>query len=245
MNSTSAPSAISVRGLTKRFGASTAVDSLSFEVPRGRVTGLLGPNGAGKTTTLRMLLGLAAPDAGSALILDRPYAALPAPGRVVGAVLDGGGLHPGRTGRDHLRIAAAQLGAGGDRVDAVLDEVGLAPAAGRRVSGYSLGMRQRLALAAALLGDPAVLVLDEPANGLDPAGMHWLRERMRVFADAGGTVLLSSHVLTEVALVADEIVVIAQGRLAAAGSRESLVADYGGDLERFYLELTAATAGVR
>lgn len=237
--------AIAARGLTKRFGAHTAVENVDFDVRAGRVTALLGPNGAGKTTTIRMILGLVAPDAGTALIHGRPYAALAHPGRTVGAVLDGGGLHPGRSGRDHLRIAADQIGVPRDRVDAVLDEVGLASAGRRHVSGYSLGMKQRTALAAALLGEPDVLVLDEPANGLDPEGVHWLRAYMRAFADAGGTVLLSSHVLSEIALVADDLVVIAHGQVVAAGDRASLVATHGGDLERFYLDVTATTAGVR
>ena len=237
--------ALAVRGLTKRFGTHTAVDDVGFDARGGRVTALLGPNGAGKTTTIRMLLGLASPDAGVADIHGRPYAELPHPARTVGAVLDGGGLHPGRSGRDHLRIVAAQIGAASERVDAVLEEVGLTAAARRRVAGYSLGMRQRTAIAAALLGEPTVLVLDEPANGLDPEGMHWLRERIRAFADAGGAVLLSSHVLSEVALVADDVVVIAHGRVVAAGDMASLVSAHGGDLERFYLDVTASRAGVR
>jgi ABC-2 type transport system ATP-binding protein len=237
--------AIAVRGLSKSFDGRSAVDDVSFDVLRGHVVGLLGPNGAGKTTTTRMILGLAAPDAGEALIDGKRYADLTHPGRVVGAVLDAGGMHPGRTGRDHLRITAAQLGVSPDRIDAVLDEVGLRTAADRRVAGYSLGMRQRVALAAALLGDPRILVLDEPANGLDPTGMHWLREHLRSFADAGGAVLLSSHVLSEVALIADDIVLIAQGSVAASGDLESVVARHGGDLERFYLDLTATTAEVR
>jgi ABC-2 type transport system ATP-binding protein len=238
MNESSSP-AISVRGLTKSFSGRTAVADVNFDVFDGRVVGLLGPNGAGKTTTTRMILGLAAADSGHARIHGQHYRDLDQPARTVGAVLDSGGLHPGRTGRDHLRINALQIGVPPARVDALLDEVGLRDAADRRVSGYSLGMRQRLALAAALLGEPSILVLDEPANGLDPAGMHWLRGIIRSFADAGGSVLLSSHVLSEVALVADDIVVIAQGRVAAAGELNATVAAYGGDLEKFYLELTA------
>jgi ABC-2 type transport system ATP-binding protein len=237
--------AIAVRGLTKRFGAHTAVDGVAFDALAGRVTALLGPNGAGKTTTIRTLLGLVAPDAGSALIHGQSYSGLPHPGRSIGAVLDGGGLHPGRSGRDHLRIVASQIGVPRDRADAVLDEVGLTSAARRHVSGYSLGMRQRTALAAALLGAPDVLVLDEPANGLDPEGMHWLREYIRAFADGGGTVLLSSHVLSEIELVADDLVVIAQGHVVATGDMASLVATHGGNLERFYLDVTATQAGVR
>lgn len=237
------PPALAVRGLTKRFGAHTAVDDVGFDVRAGRVTALLGPNGAGKTTTIRMILGLAAPDAGEALIHGRRYAALPHPGRTVGAVLDGGGLHPGRSARDHLRIVAREIGAAPERVDAVLAEVGVASAARRHVSGYSLGMKQRTALGAALLGEPDVLILDEPANGLDPEGVHWLRERLRAFADAGGTVLLSSHLLSEIALVADDVVVIAQGRVAAAGDMQHLIASHSGDLERFYLDVTSGSKG--
>lgn len=237
--------ALAVRGLSRAFGAQAAVEDVGFDVLDGRVVGLLGPNGAGKTTTIRMILGLTAADGGEALIRGRRYSELEQPGRVIGAVLDAGGLHPGRSGLDHLRIAAAQIGVPASRVQAVLDEVGLAPAARRRIAGYSLGMRQRLALATALLGEPSILILDEPANGLDPAGMHWLRSLVRDFADRGGAVLLSSHVLSEVAAVADDIVVIAQGRVAAAGTLPSLVASHGGDLEAFYLDLTASTAGVR
>jgi ABC-2 type transport system ATP-binding protein len=237
--------AIAVRGLRKSFSRHVAVEDVSFTVNDGRVVGLLGPNGAGKTTTIRMLLGLAAPDAGDALIHGQSYRDLPDPARTVGAVLDAGGLHPGRTGRDHLRISAAQVDASPDRVESVLDEVDLRTAADRRISGYSLGMRQRLALASALLGEPSILVLDEPANGLDPAGMHWLRAYIRAFADAGGAVLLSSHVLSEVALVADDIVVIAQGRVAAAGDLASTVAAHGGSLESFYLDLTSNAMEIR
>jgi ABC-2 type transport system ATP-binding protein len=244
MTSTTSP-AIAVRGLTKSFRRHPAVADVNFDVFDGRVVGLLGPNGAGKTTTSRMILGLAAADSGQALIHGTRYRDLHQPARVVGAVLDSGGLHPGRTGRDHLRIAALQIGADPMRVDAVLDDVGLSEAADRRVSGYSLGMRQRVALAAALLGEPSILVLDEPANGLDPAGMHWLRGIIRGFADAGGAVLLSSHVLSEVALVADDIVVIAQGQVAAAGELNATIAAHGGDLESFYLDLTATTGTVR
>lgn len=237
--------AVATRGLTKTFGGRPAVQDVGFDVQPGRVVALLGPNGAGKTTTTRMILGLAQPDSGDALIDGRPYRDLEHPGRVVGAVLDAGGLHPGRTGRDHLRIAAAQIGVDGARVDAVIDEVGLRAAAGRRISGYSLGMRQRVALAAALLGEPSVLVLDEPANGLDPAGMHWLRGYLRDFAAAGGAVLISTHVLSEVSLIADDVIVIALGQVAAAGDLPTLVAAHGGDLERFYLDLTATTSEVR
>jgi ABC-2 type transport system ATP-binding protein len=244
MNESTTP-AIAVRGLSKSFHGYAAVDDVHFDVVGGRVVGLLGPNGAGKTTTIRMILGLASADRGEALIHGRPYRDLDRPARLIGAVLDSGGLHPGRSGRDHLRIAASQLGVPRERIATVLEEVGLTPAADRRVAGYSLGMRQRLALAAALLGEPSILVLDEPANGLDPAGMHWLRQLIRSFADAGGSVLLSSHVLSEVALVADDFVVIAEGRVAASGELEATVVSHGGDLESYYLELTANSSAVR
>jgi ABC-2 type transport system ATP-binding protein len=238
MNESTSP-AIAVRGLSKSFRGQAAVEDVHFDVLAGRVVGLLGPNGAGKTTTMRMILGLAAADSGAALIHGRPYRELDRPALTLGAVLDTGGLHPGRSGRDHLRIVAAEIGVPSARIDTVLDEVDLQAAADRRVAGYSLGMRQRLALAAALLGEPSTLILDEPANGLDPAGMRWLRRLIRSFADAGGSVLLSSHVLSEVALVADDIVVIVDGRVAAAGELAATVAEHGGDLENFYLDLTA------
>ena len=237
--------AIAVHHLRKTYGTRAAVEDVSFTVRPGTVVGLLGPNGAGKTTTMRLLLGLASPDSGRALVTGQQYAALDSPARTVGAALDAAGLHPGRTARQHLRIAAAMAGIPEGRVSVVLDETGLATAADRRIGGYSLGMRQRVALAAALLGEPRVLVLDEPANGLDPAGMRWLRNRLRAFADAGGAVLLSSHVLAEVDHIADEAVVIAHGRVAAAGTLADLTAANGGDLEEFYLELTAESAEVR
>jgi len=237
--------AIAVHQLRKTFGGRTAVDDVSFTVRPGTIVGLLGPNGAGKTTTMRILLGLASPDAGTALVGGEAYAALANPARTIGASLDAGGLHPGRTARQHLAIAAAMAQLPSARVTAVIDETGLAAAADRRIGGYSLGMRQRLSLAAALLGEPGILVLDEPANGLDPAGMRWLRTRLRNFADAGGAVLISSHVLGEIAQIADDVVVIAQGRVAAMGGLAELTASYSGDLEEFYLELTAETAEVR
>jgi ABC-2 type transport system ATP-binding protein len=213
---------IELRGLTKRFGPVTAVDGLSFTVRPGRVTGFLGPNGAGKTTTLRMLLGLVRPTAGDALVLGRRYADLTRPSGVVGAALEATGFHPGRRGRDHLRVLAPAAGADGRRVDEVLEVVGMTDAGHRRVGGYSLGMKQRLALAGALLGDPQVLLLDEPANGLDPAGIVWLRSFLRGFADLGRTVLVSSHLLTEVQQTADDVVVLARGQLRHAGTLESL-----------------------
>jgi ABC-2 type transport system ATP-binding protein len=204
--------AIEVSGLSKRFGRTVAVEDLSFTVEPGRIVGFLGPNGAGKTTTLRALLGLIRPSAGSATIEGRAYGELGDPTGTVGAVLDGGMLHPGRSGRNHLRTLARAAGIGDPRVEELLELVGLAAAAGRRAGGYSLGMRQRLGLAAALLGDPRVLVLDEPANGLDPQGIRWLRDFLRARAAEGRAVLVSSHVLAEVAQTVDEVVVIHRGR---------------------------------
>jgi ABC-2 type transport system ATP-binding protein len=205
--------AIAVHRLSKRFGNVLAVDDLSFEVQAGTVTGFLGPNGAGKTTTLRMLLGLVTPTAGEATIGGVPYCELSKPLRHVGAMLEASGVHPGRRAVDHLRIIATAAGLPARRAEEVLGHVGLSDVAGRRVGGFSLGMRQRLALAGALLGDPGVLVLDEPANGLDPEGMHWLRKLMRRLADEGRTVLVSSHVLAEVAQTVDDVVIVARGRL--------------------------------
>lgn len=214
---------ITVAGLTKTFGAVRAVHDLSFAVEPGIITGFLGPNGAGKTTTLRMLLGLVRPDAGTALIGARSYPDIPVPGSVVGAVLDSTGFHPSRTGRDHLRVYCTVNGYPMRRADEVLEAVGLSGAARRAVRGYSLGMRQRLALATALLGDPPVLILDEPANGLDPEGIAWMRRLLREFAGAGRTVLISSHVLSEVQQLVDHVVIINQGRLVAQGSLAELV----------------------
>lgn len=202
-----------VDSLTKRFGGVTAVDGLSFTVRPGLVTGFLGPNGAGKTTTLRMLLGLVEPTRGNATIGGRRYADLPDPLRTVGAGLEATGFHAGRSARDHLRVLAATARIPTTRIEEVLGLVGLGEAASRRVGGFSLGMRQRLALAAALLGDPPVLLLDEPANGLDPQGIAWLRGFLRFLAGQGRTVLVSSHVLSEVQQTVDEIVIIARGRL--------------------------------
>jgi ABC-2 type transport system ATP-binding protein len=237
-NSGAAVSAAAVRGLTKRFGAVLAVDGLTFDVAPGRVTGFLGPNGAGKTTTLRILLGLVRATAGTALIDGRSYAELPEPRRAVGAVLEAGGFHPGRRGRDHLRIVARSSGIDDERVDQVLGQVGLAGAAARRVGGYSLGMRQRLGLAAALLGDPRVLVLDEPANGLDPGGMAWLRELLRGQASRGAAVIVSSHVLSEIAQTADDVVIVSEGRLRYAGPLAGLTETGGSGLEAEFLRLT-------
>ncbi len=217
-------------GLTKRFGGLTAVDDLSFALEAGTITGFLGPNGAGKTTTLRMLLGLAAPTAGRALIFDQPYAQLAGAARRVGAVLEATDFHPGRSGRDHLRTLSRAVGLPDSRVDEVLGLVELTDAAGRRVKGYSLGMRQRLGLASALLGDPELLVLDEPANGLDPEGVRWLRDVLRTFASEGRTVLISSHVLAEVAQTVDQVLIISRGRLVVETSLERLTARVGGSV---------------
>lgn len=215
---------ITVRGLSKTFGDVHAVDNLTFTVEPGRVTGFLGPNGSGKTTTLRMLLGLVEPTAGSALIGEHRYTELTNPGRTVGAALEANSFHPGRTARGHLRVFAPQVGASDARVDEILELVGLADAAHRRVSGFSLGMRQRLGLATTLLGDPQVLVLDEPANGLDPHGISWLRLFLRHLAAEGRTVLVSSHVLAEVQQTVDDVVIIARGRLVHASTLEKLAA---------------------
>ena len=215
---------LSAVGLTKRFGGLVAVDDLSFSLDEGTVTGFLGPNGAGKTTTMRMFLGLAAPTEGRALVLDRPYAELGRPANAVGAVLEAADLHPGRTGRDHLRVLAPVARVPNGRVDEVLALVDLASAADRRVKGYSLGMRQRLGLAAALLGEPRLLLLDEPANGLDPEGVRWLRDFLRSYAAEGGTVFVSSHLLAEVAQTVDQVVIINRGRLVVESSLDSLTA---------------------
>ena len=213
---------IEIHGLSKRFGDVTAVDGLSFTAREGAVTGFLGPNGAGKSTTLRMLLGLVTPSDGSATIDGNRYTDLHDPFRSVGAMLETDAFHPGRRARDHLRILATAAGLPPERVGAVLEEVDLVDVGHRRVKGFSLGMRQRLGLASALLGDPAVLVLDEPANGLDPDGVRWLRQFVRAFAARGGTVLLSSHVLAEVAQTVDNVVIISAGRLVAQSSLADL-----------------------
>ena len=227
---------VTVRSLTKRFGDIVAVDDLSFSLEAGTVTGFLGPNGAGKTTTLRLLLGLAEPTAGEALVFGRRYRDLDHPARRIGAVLESNDFHPGRTGRNHLRVlaTAAQIPLG--RVDEVLGRVELAAAADRRVRTYSLGMRQRLGLATALLGDPELLVLDEPANGLDPAGVHWLRGFLRRFAEQGRTVIVSSHMLAEAALTVDEVAIIDHGHLVIAGRLGELTRG-GRTLEDVFLGL--------
>ena len=215
--------AIEVLGLRKSFGEVVAVDDLTFDVPLGRVTGFLGPNGAGKSTTLRMVLGLIRPDAGRARVLGRAFTELDDPARMVGALLDVEQFHPRRSGRNHLAVLATAAGIPQERVDAVLDLVELSDAARRGAGGYSLGMKQRLGLAAALLGDPQVLVLDEPANGLDPAGMRWLRTFLRTFAAGGRGVFVSSHLLSEVAAIAQDVVVIDGGRLVAHSPVADLV----------------------
>lgn len=219
---------IRIENLTKRYGRVTAVDDVTFEVPAGTVTGFLGPNGAGKSTVLRMLTGLTPPTGGHATVLGRSYRDLPNPGSRVGVMLDAAAQHPGRTGRETLTLAAISVGVPRGRVDDVLRLVGLTDdEAGRRVRTYSLGMRQRLGLAGAFLGNPRVLILDEPANGLDPQGIHWMRGLLRDFADGGGAVLLSSHLLAEVEAVADDIVVIGRGRVVAQGSVRELVEGTG------------------
>ena len=220
-------SAIALNGLTKSFRGVLAVDEVSAVALPGQVTALLGPNGAGKTTTLRMLLGLVAPDRGTATFDGRRYDELPGPVRQVGAVLEASGYHPGRTALDHLRVLATASGLSHDAPRRVLAETGLAADARRRVGQFSLGMRQRLGLAAAMLGDPAVLVLDEPTNGLDPPGVRWLRGYLRRLADEGRTVLLSSHALSEVELTADHVLVLAHGRLLRSSTLAALRAEAG------------------
>ena len=219
---TAEPGVVTVNHISKAFGPVQAVDDLSFRVGPGRVTGFLGPNGAGKTTTLRMLLGLVTPTSGTATIGGRHYHDLARPGQVVGAALEAASFHPGRTARDHLRVYAPQVGVPTARCDEVLELVGLTDAANRRVGEFSMGMRQRLGLAATLLGDPKVLLLDEPANGLDPEGIAWLRALLRHLAREGRTVLVSSHVLSEVQQTVDDVIIIAKGRLVHASSLADL-----------------------
>jgi ABC-2 type transport system ATP-binding protein len=231
---------IEVRGLTKRFGSRLAVDTLSFDVRPGQVTGFLGPNGSGKSTTMRLILGLDHPDAGHAAIAGRRYRDLGWPLREVGSLLEARAWHPGRTARSHLAALAASNGIGSRRVDEVLGMVGLAEVAGQRAGKFSLGMAQRLGIAAALVGDPPVLLLDEPVNGLDPAGIHWIRDLLRTLAAQGRAVFVSSHLISEVALMAEHVVVIGQGRLLA----DAPVADLAGgapSLEDAFLRLTGAS----
>ena len=221
---------VRAESLSKKFGTLLAVDDLSFELEAGTITGFLGPNGAGKTTTLRMLLGLAAPTSGRALVFDRLYAELDQPALRVGAVLEATDFHPGRSGRDHLRTLGRAAELPDARIDEVLKLVELQGAANRRVKGYSLGMRQRLGLAAALLGEPEVLILDEPANGLDPEGVRWLRDFLRDFAAGERTVLISSHVLAEVAQTVDQVLIINRGKLVIESSLAGLTARVGGSV---------------
>jgi ABC-2 type transport system ATP-binding protein len=233
---------VSCRNLTKRYGDVLAVDEITFSLAPGTLTGFLGPNGAGKTTTLRMLLGLAEPSGGEALVFGRRYRELDQPTRRVGAVLESTDYHPSRSGRDHLRMLALAAELPSSRVEEVLELVQLTTAASRRVRTYSLGMRQRLGLAAALLGDPELLILDEPANGLDPVGVRWLRMFLQGLADEGRAVLVSSHLLAEVAQTVDTVVIIDRGRLVAHGPLDELTGN-GRTLEDAYLELTGGSAG--
>jgi len=213
---------ITVSGLTKQYGDRTAVDDLSFRVASGRVTGFVGPNGAGKSTTMRMMVGLTRPDAGEVRYDGVRYTDLRQPARLVGAVLDARSMHPGRTARHHLRAMAAMSDIPAQRVEQVLADVGLETAVDQRAGGFSLGMRQRLALAGALLGDPQVLLLDEPSNGLDPDGIRWLRNHLRGFAERGGTVFVSSHLIGELGMFADDLVVVGGGKLLAAETVEAI-----------------------
>ncbi len=216
---------IDVQGLTKVYGGFTAVDDITFVAQRGRVTGFLGPNGAGKTTTMRVMVGLTPATRGSVLIGGMPYASIPNPGQHVGVLLDASAQHAGRTGREILTIGAKTMGLPMARVDEMLELVSLNPAESkRRLRNYSLGMKQRLGIAHALLGDPSVLILDEPANGLDPAGIRWMRGLLKGYADRGGTVLLSSHLLHEVELIADELILIGHGKIVAQGTKDQLLA---------------------
>jgi ABC-2 type transport system ATP-binding protein len=219
---------IEVSHLSRTYGGLRAVDDVTFTARPGRVTGFLGPNGAGKSTTMRVMVGLTPASSGSATVLGRRYADLPNPGREVGVLLDASAQHAGRTGRETLRIAARTMGLPASRADEMIELVGLTTTeAGRRVKNYSLGMRQRLGIATALTGDPEVLILDEPANGLDPAGIRWMRDLLRGFADGGGTVLLSSHLLHEIEVIADDLVVIGQGTIVAQGTKAELLAAAG------------------
>jgi len=221
---------IEVENLTKRFRKTVAVDDLSFKIREGAITGFLGPNGAGKTTTLRVILGLVHPTAGRATVMGRLYRQLESPTQQVGAVLEASDFHPGRSGRNHLRVLAAATGIPRSRVEEILEVVDLQGAAGRRAGGYSLGMRQRLSLAGALLGDPRILVLDEPANGLDPQGVRWLREFLRSLAAEGRTIFISSHVLAELEQIVDEVVIIHRGKFVVQASTAELVARAAGGI---------------
>ncbi len=219
---------ITVQSLTKTYGSFTAVDDVSFTAESGRVTGFLGPNGAGKSTTMRVMVGLTLADSGSVSVNGGSFAEMPNPGRSVGVLLDASAQHAGRTGREILTLAQRTMGLPRSTVDAMLERVSLSEEeAGRRVSNYSLGMRQRLGIATALIGDPTTLILDEPANGLDPAGIRWMRDLLRGYANAGGTVLLSSHLLHEIEVIADDLVVIGRGKIVAQGTKAELLAGAG------------------
>ncbi|RBY94606.1 ABC transporter ATP-binding protein [Blastococcus sp. TBT05-19] len=235
---------IEARGLTKKYGARTAVDGISFTVGPGRVTGFLGPNGAGKSTTMRMVLGLDRPTAGSVTVNGRHYAGSPAPLREVGALLEARALHPGRSARDHLRWLAASNAIPARRVDEVLDQVGLTDVAGQRVGRFSLGMGQRLGIAVALLGDPPVVVLDEPVNGLDPEGIRWVRRLARTLAEQGRTVFLSSHLMSEMALTADHLVVIGRGRVLADCTMSQFIAEHAASYVRLRSPQRTEVAGL-
>lgn len=228
--------AIAISGLVKTYGKQNAVDNLTANITKGRITGFLGPNGAGKSTTLRCLVGLAAPTSGSALIFDKRYRDLDNPLSKVGTVLDSRGFHPALTGKQNLRVVAAAAGIADSRVDEVLEMVELTDAADKRMKNYSLGMKQRLALAGAILGDPEILILDEPANGLDPAGIAWLRKFLRKLAEGGRTILVSSHQLAEMQNTVDDVIIINKGKLIASGSMKEVIGD--GSLEDAFLALT-------
>ncbi len=234
---------ITATGLTKHYGHLAVVDNVSFRCEPGTITGFLGQNGAGKSTTLRMITGLIRPDSGQSAIDGQPFARLPNPARVVGTLLDASAMNVGRTGRTTLRIAAAVTGRPASRADELLEQVGLREVGRRRVGTYSLGMRQRLGLALALIGQPRMLILDEPANGLDPQGIAWIRGLLRDFAGRGGTVLLSSHLLPEIQVIADHLIIISGGRVAAAGSASALLAS--SSLEDLFLSITSEGASAR
>jgi ABC-2 type transport system ATP-binding protein len=241
----SQPAAISCRALTKRFDGRTVVDDVTFDVAQGAITGFVGANGAGKTTTMRMVLGLVAPTSGEALVHGRPYRDLRLPRHVVGAVVDGAGAHPAHSARTHLRIAATAAQVPLRRVDDVLGVVELDEHAGRRIGGFSLGMRQRLALASALLADPSVLILDEPVNGLDPPGILWMRDLLRRLAAEGRAILVSSHLLAELAEIADRILIIDRGRLVADATLDELLLGAGTTTELRCADIARAAAALR
>jgi ABC-2 type transport system ATP-binding protein len=228
--------AIAISGLVKTYGKQNAVDNLTANITKGRITGFLGPNGAGKSTTLRCLVGLSAPTSGSAMIFDKRYRDLDNPLSKVGTVLDSRGFHPALTGKQNLRVVAAAAGIADSRVDEVLEMVELTDAADKRMKNYSLGMKQRLALAGAILGDPEILILDEPANGLDPAGIAWLRKFLRKLAEGGRTILVSSHQLAEMQNTVDDVIIINKGKLIASGSMKEVIGE--GSLEDAFLALT-------